>query len=129
MFIKKEGASYNDNEMEGDDEISQEMTASYSEISFKSELTPEEEEAMLALNVEVAKLAQRPMSLYYQPTQTPFKPLNLEGTVHVEGNMTHFVTEDLETKIKLSSPVTRKEGVSVCINVFIYIYMQPTFSL
>lgn len=33
-------------------------------------------------------------------------PYNLEGTVRVDGNMTHFVAENLEYKIKLASPVT-----------------------
>lgn len=48
------------------------------------------------------------MTLPMTSGRVPLKPLNLEGTVHVEGNMTHFVTEDLEYKIKLSSPVTKK---------------------
>ncbi|XP_046745344.1 uncharacterized protein LOC124410779 [Diprion similis] len=34
--------------------------------------------------------------------------LQLEGTVTQEGDMVLFVAEDLETKIKLSSPVTKK---------------------
>lgn len=54
------------------------------------------------------EVAQRPVTLPMTSGRVPLKPLNLEGTVHVEGNMTHFVTEDLEYKIKLSSPVTKK---------------------
>lgn len=34
--------------------------------------------------------------------------LQLEGTVMQDGDMVLFVAEDLETKIKLSSPVTKK---------------------
>ncbi|GLH07981.1 Uncharacterized protein GBIM_13337 [Gryllus bimaculatus] len=37
-----------------------------------------------------------------------FGNLHLEGTVTTEGDMVSFVAEDLETKIKLSSPVTKK---------------------
>lgn len=38
----------------------------------------------------------------------PMDDLCLEGTVTKEGDMVLFVAEDLETKIKLSSPVTKK---------------------
>ncbi|XP_071439136.1 BLOC-1-related complex subunit 6 isoform X2 [Hetaerina americana] len=38
--------------------------------------------------------------------------LHLEGTVSQEGDMVLFVAEDLETKIKLSSPVSRNEPVA-----------------
>lgn len=97
-----------------DDEISQHMTQSYSEISFKSGLSPETENhdsPVLDLDsVEVdEQFSKRPVTLSYeQRSDKPLRPLNLDGTVHVEGNMTHFVAEDLETKIKLSSPVTKK---------------------
>ncbi|XP_046406003.1 BLOC-1-related complex subunit 6 [Ischnura elegans] len=37
--------------------------------------------------------------------------LQLEGTVSQEGDMVLFVAEDLETKIKLSSPVSRNESL------------------
>lgn len=36
-------------------------------------------------------------------------PYNLEGTVSRDGDMTHFVAENLEYKIKLSSPITKKD--------------------
>lgn len=32
----------------------------------------------------------------------------MEGTVSRDGDMTHFVAENLEYKIKLSSPITKK---------------------
>jgi len=106
---------FDEGEIEGDDEVSQQMTASYSEISFKSEQSPEENEVSLSLTMDPLPLAdeilQRPVTLPCErnvPASKPFRPLNLEGTVHVEGNMTHFVTEDLEYKIKLSSPVAKK---------------------
>lgn len=109
-----------DNDVEGevDDEISQQMTASYSEISFKSGVSPENENP-LSLTMDPLPLAehimQRPVTLSCDrniPSCKPLGPLNLEGTVHIEGNMTHFVAEDLEYKIKLSSPVTKKGGTS-----------------
>ncbi|KAI4467110.1 hypothetical protein MML48_2g00014722 [Holotrichia oblita] len=85
-------SSKNDDLEENDDEMSQQMTASYSEISFKSGLSPESE---------------RPVTLCDR-TNKHLGALTLEGTVHVEGNMTHFVAEDLEYKIKLSSPQAKK---------------------
>lgn len=42
------------------------------------------------------------------PFHQPMDDLCLEGTVTKEGDMVLFVAEDLETKIKLSSPVTKK---------------------
>ncbi|XP_060534400.1 BLOC-1-related complex subunit 6 [Cylas formicarius] len=90
-----------------DDEISQHMTQSYSEISFKSGLSPENDNS-IDLNLDSIEVSEhfikRPETLSYEAV----RPLNLDGTVHKEGNMTHFVAEDLETKIKLSSPVSKK---------------------
>ncbi|XP_018329449.1 uncharacterized protein LOC108739859 isoform X2 [Agrilus planipennis] len=107
-----------DNEMiELDEETSQQMTTSYSEISFKSGMSPETE-VSLSLTMDSIPSAdhilQRPISLAYDTNNIgkPLLPLNSEGTVHVEGNMTHFVTEDLEYKIKISSPVSKFSGNS-----------------
>lgn len=123
------------------------MTASYSEISFKSELSADSGEAQPSLDIDQIEhiepfmmkepVRPRPATLSYDHglnsakplgQTTPFAasagycmwkhkefvifsgPLNLEGTVHVEGNITYFVAEDLEYKIKLSSPITKKEG-------------------
>lgn len=97
-----------------DDDISQQMTQSYSEISFKSALSPENEVSVpvsLEPSPLLEQIRQRPMTLLCEknlPSSKSLAPLTLEGTVHVEGNMTHFVTEDLEHKIRLSSPVTKK---------------------
>lgn len=90
------------------------MTQSYSEISFKSDGLSPENDIPLSLTLESISMEEikRPMTLSYDRTNIasakPLIPLNLEGSVHVEGNMTHFVTEDLEHKIRLSSPVTKK---------------------
>lgn len=101
-----------------DDEISQHMTQSYSEISFKSGLSPENEDSCSPiLNLDTVEIseqfAQRPATLLCDKNESkPLRPLNLDGTVRVEGNMTHFVAEDFETKIKLSSPITKKNDTS-----------------
>ncbi|CAG2062851.1 unnamed protein product [Timema podura] len=42
------------------------------------------------------------------PFHHAFEDLHREGTVTKEGDMVLFVAEDLETKIKLSSPITKK---------------------
>ncbi|KDR14297.1 hypothetical protein L798_11888, partial [Zootermopsis nevadensis] len=47
-------------------------------------------------------------SIDANPFHQPMDDLCLEGTVTKEGDMVLFVAEDLETKIKLSSPVTKK---------------------
>lgn len=87
------------------------MTASYSEISFKSGLSPEIE--MTSLNdppqIHQQETIKRPVTLC-DGNPKVLGPLNLEGTVHIEGNMTHFVTEDLEYKIKLSTPNSKLGG-------------------
>lgn len=100
--------------MDAEDEVSQQMTASYSEISFKSGPSPDNPDDMLAsLSIESIpieeNIVQRPVTLSCGRNKG-LGPLNLEGTIHVEGNMMHFVTEDLEYKIKLSSPVAKKGG-------------------
>ncbi|XP_023017769.2 BLOC-1 related complex subunit 6 [Leptinotarsa decemlineata] len=98
-----------------DDEISQQMTQSYSEISFKSGFSPESEipiSSTLESISLVDEIKQRPMTLpctQNSPSSKRLVPLNLEGSIHVEGNMTHFVAEDLENKIRLSSPVAKKD--------------------
>jgi len=100
-----------------DDEISQHMTQSYSEISVRSENLEVQDQPALDLDsVEVDEhfCNQRPVTLPCKPLMDkPKRPLDFDGTVRIEGNMTHFVAEDLETKIKLSSPVAKKNGDSV----------------
>lgn len=113
--------------MDGDDEISQQMTASYSEISFKSGQSPDDMLASLSLETIPIEehIMQRPVTLSCGRNR-PLGPLNLEGTIHVEGNMTHFVTEDLEYKIKLSSPVAKKGGMKF-VKVLVSIYLGNGF--
>ncbi|XP_062551504.1 BLOC-1-related complex subunit 6-like [Armigeres subalbatus] len=59
---------------------------------------------------------KRPDSLDCDKRKDASFPYNLEGTVRVDGHMTHFVAENLEYKIKLASPVTvtRKDSSNPC---------------
>ncbi|XP_043281370.1 BLOC-1-related complex subunit 6 isoform X2 [Venturia canescens] len=114
------------------------MTASYSEISFDSQSSPPMSELRSLvespefdgdklLEEGIAKMegvGHRPDRLNLKssdesPDEDDIDPdlpsyqkalgyLQLEGTVMQEGDMVLFVAEDLETKIKLSSPVTKK---------------------
>lgn len=97
---------------ENDDEISQQMTASYSEISFKSGLSPENDINFSITLDQEAENIKRPATLCDR-TNKHLGALTLEGTVRIEGNMTHFVAEDLEYKIKLSSPQTKKTEMAM----------------
>jgi hypothetical protein len=129
------------------DERLNEMTASYSEISFDSQNSPDisiSENRSLAASPGSSNLdfdikkgvleesarfqeagqegdTKRPDKLELRksnrhaasnidsnPFHQPMEDLCLEGTVTKEGDMVLFVAEDLETKIKLSSPVTKK---------------------
>ncbi|XP_011308416.1 uncharacterized protein BORCS6 isoform X2 [Fopius arisanus] len=115
-----------------------EMTASYSEISFDSQSSPpiselrslvespdiENDEFITDERMKkIDALADRPHMLNLksgegspEEEEYPELPgyrkamgyLRLEGTVMQEGDMVLFVAEDLENKIKLSSPVTKK---------------------
>ncbi|KAJ1521552.1 hypothetical protein ONE63_003209 [Megalurothrips usitatus] len=75
------------------------MTASYSEISMDSLQSP----SIDWLPPDVEDNLQRPDRLELRGTEADFLE-NLEGTVTREGNLVHFVAEDLEAKIRLSSP-------------------------
>lgn len=128
-----------DEDNDPDGEISQQMTASYSEISFKSGLSMDSPKDDSNPETDVKNFISGDDSAFFLKLERPATlcydhksfgtflrinsviyillmylylfsgPLNLEGTVHVEGNVTHFVAEDLEAKIKLSSPM-KKEG-------------------
>lgn len=113
---RKEDDMQQENEGDADDdEISQQMTQSYSEISFNQSGFSPDSDVPLSLtldSISLDEIKQRPMTLPCDrnlPSQKPLIPLDLEGSVHVEGNMTHFVTEDLEHKLRLSSPVAKKD--------------------
>lgn len=101
-------------DMEIDDVIAPQMMASYSEISFNSD---QGNECSTPYQSDIDKTCtpgpSRPLSLSCQSTNSSdSKPLDLDGQVMHEGDMTHFVADDLEYKIKLSSPVTKKGDLS-----------------
>ncbi|XP_015122779.1 BLOC-1-related complex subunit 6 isoform X1 [Diachasma alloeum] len=131
--------SYKIAPMDFDEDRPQEMTASYSEISFDSQSSPpiselrslvespdiDDDEFMTDERMKkIDALADRPHMLNLksgegspeEEEECPDLPgyrkamgyLRLEGTVMQEGDMVLFVAEDLENKIKLSSPVTKK---------------------
>ncbi|XP_076640715.1 BLOC-1 related complex subunit 6 isoform X2 [Halictus rubicundus] len=114
------------------------MTASYSEISFDSQSSPPMselrslidspdidgtrflEDSLEKMNVAGGRPDQ--LNLRNRDDNSPVDDeeldppsyhkaigyLQLEGTVMQDGDMVLFVAEDLENKIKLSSPVTKK---------------------
>ncbi|XP_017884224.1 BLOC-1-related complex subunit 6 isoform X2 [Ceratina calcarata] len=114
------------------------MTASYSEISFDSQSSPPVSELRSLIDspdIDGTKfldgslekmngIGGRPDQLNLRNRETsPIEDedvtdapsyhkamgyLQLEGTVMQDGDMVLFVAEDLENKIKLSSPVTKK---------------------
>lgn len=110
----------------GYDDIPDAMTASYSEISFHGASSAGGASAEACVNTEgntQRASAQRPISLEYDKhtmehqemesgEQATF-PYNLAdtGTVSIDGTMTSFVADHLEYKIKLASPVTKKENL------------------
>ncbi|XP_052894140.1 BLOC-1-related complex subunit 6 [Anopheles moucheti] len=116
----------NDGEILGE-EVPSAMTESYSEIAYTHNLfagTAAEETDGGASNgnqpdgssssSSSSQTKKRPDSLVCDGRKASF-PYNLEGTVRVDGNMTHFVAENLEYKIKLASPVTvtRKDSCNL----------------
>lgn len=104
-----------------DDYNADNMSESYSEISIHSNFTRPDQSADEQLSDSLnedgydksssdndmpygaASGQKRPASLICDKSF----PFNLEGTVRKDGDLTHFVTENLEYKIKLSSPVTK----------------------
>ncbi|XP_052867220.1 BLOC-1-related complex subunit 6 [Anopheles cruzii] len=103
------------------------MTESYSEIAYTHNLFagpgPDETDGGASngnqpdgssSSSSSSQTKKRPDSLVCDSRKASF-PYNLEGTVRVDGNMTHFVAENLEYKIKLASPVTvtRKDSCNL----------------
>ncbi|XP_065349465.1 BLOC-1-related complex subunit 6 [Cloeon dipterum] len=76
------------------------MTASYSEISFDSQPSP----VGSMIFEEQAAFVTRPDTLDLRDSLD-----HIEGTLTQEGDMVSFVVQDLETQIKLASPVSRRE--------------------
>ncbi|XP_053673692.1 BLOC-1-related complex subunit 6 [Anopheles nili] len=116
----------NEVEMLGE-ELPSAMTESYSEIAYTHNLFPgaaaEETDGGTSngnqpdgssSSSSSSQTRKRPDSLVCDGRKASF-PYNLEGTVRVDGNMTHFVAENLEYKIKLASPVTvtRKDSCNL----------------
>lgn len=109
-------------DLDGDEveDIPAAMTESYSEIAYTQNFfgsTNAEEQledgAGSSQNAgsgssssSSSQTRKRPDSLNCDNRKDASFPYNLEGTVRVDGNMTHFVAENLEYKIKLASPVT-----------------------
>lgn len=83
-----------------DEEMSARMTASYSEISHSDHGQTEE--------LDKGPGPSRPLNLPTGNRKQEKLPLDMDGHVRYEGDMTHYVADDLEFKIKLSSPVTKK---------------------
>ncbi|XP_076676778.1 BLOC-1 related complex subunit 6 isoform X3 [Andrena cerasifolii] len=120
-----------------DEDRLHEMTASYSEISFDSQSSPPISELRSLIespDIDGTKFLEESLEKMHgvggRPDQLNLRNrgdspvededldppsyhkamgyLQLEGTVMQDGDMVLFVTEDLENKIKLSSPVTKK---------------------
>ncbi|XP_035910898.1 BLOC-1-related complex subunit 6 isoform X2 [Anopheles stephensi] len=110
------------------EEVPSAMTESYSEIAYTHNLfaggAAEETDGggsngtnqpdVSSSSSSSSQTKKRPDSLVCDGRKASF-PYNLEGTVRVDGNMTHFVAENLEYKIKLASPVTvtRKDSCNL----------------
>ncbi|CAK1555596.1 unnamed protein product [Leptosia nina] len=90
----------NNGEGDIDDDVSAKMTASYSEISFHSDNGQNNDAKMPG--------PSRPYDLPSENRRQDKVPLDIDGHVRYVGDMTHYVADDLEFKIKLSSPVTKK---------------------
>ncbi|XP_001602456.1 BLOC-1-related complex subunit 6 isoform X1 [Nasonia vitripennis] len=117
-----------------DDDRLQEMTASYSEISFDSPSSPPASDIRslidspdLSNGMYLTDKTNRPDCLDLRNTdeleisnsgcdpisyEKAMGYLQSEGTVMKEGDMVLFVAEDLENKIKLSSPIAKKGETS-----------------
>lgn len=94
-----------------DDEINAQMTASYSEISFNSDQGTSGLQHLSDLNMSAPS---RPYNLPSDVSKRHEKlPLDTDGYVHYDGDMTHYVADDLEFKIKLSSPITKRGDTPV----------------
>ncbi|XP_053974233.1 BLOC-1-related complex subunit 6 isoform X1 [Hylaeus volcanicus] len=120
-----------------DEDRLHEMTASYSEISFDSQSSPPISELRSLIDSpdldgtkfledsleKMSTVGGRPDQLNLKNRRDSLVEdedldppsyhkamgyLQLEGTVMQDGDMVLFVAEDLENKIKLSSPVTKK---------------------
>ena len=125
----------------------QEMTASYSEISINSQSSPDIDSKFNictnSKNIDGSNIIDvRPDQLnlkdldnrystaadYSQKNyQKTLNYLQSEGTVMKDGNLVLFVAEDLENKIKLSSPIGKKADNTISLeNSSNLMYKQTT---
>ncbi|CAG9564531.1 unnamed protein product [Danaus chrysippus] len=85
-----------------DEQVPSRMTASYSEISFHSDGGQTSQEELKEPG------PSRPYDFPTGNRKQEKLPLDSDGLVSYEGDMTHYVADDLELRIKLSSPITKK---------------------
>ncbi|OWR46323.1 BLOC-1-related complex subunit 6 [Danaus plexippus] len=85
-----------------DEQVPSRMTASYSEISFHSDGGQTNQEDLKEPG------PSRPYDFPLGNRKQEKLPLDSGGLVRYEGDMTHYVADDLELRIKLSSPITKK---------------------
>uniref|UniRef100_A0A1B6HZS8 BLOC-1-related complex subunit 6 C-terminal helix domain-containing protein n=1 Tax=Homalodisca liturata TaxID=320908 RepID=A0A1B6HZS8_9HEMI len=136
-----------------DEEIVHGMTASYTEISFNIQSSEQDDsiledssgssrETGVSGNVcRTEDTAERPNKLPLSnensqqssskssSTNRAVEFLNqLNGTVTQDGEMVLFVAEDLENKIKLSSPVSKSDDINVWSSGMPWLYRQSLSS-
>ncbi|KAK6642571.1 hypothetical protein RUM43_004073 [Polyplax serrata] len=94
-----------------EDDSLHEMTQSYSEISVDS--NDSEKESFIFALQKVLNTKGRPKSLDIQSERVNdssiLEFLHKDGTVEQDGDKIMFFSEDLEKKIKLSSPVSKQD--------------------
>lgn len=113
LFLLEEDAVQS--KPDGDDPL-QEMTQSYSEISVDS--NDSDKDSFIFTLQKVLNAKGRPKNLEIQNERSTeskvLEYLHKDGTVEHNGDMVMFFSEDLEKKIKLSSPVSRQDNILSC---------------
>lgn len=99
--------SFNTQSSEPDDSVLEDLHDSIQEVDAHGESKASfERPNKLPLNIEESQKSATSSS-----TNRAVEFLNqLNGTITQDGEMVSFVAEDLETKIKLSSPISKIEG-------------------
>uniref|UniRef100_A0A1B6L3N0 BLOC-1-related complex subunit 6 C-terminal helix domain-containing protein n=1 Tax=Graphocephala atropunctata TaxID=36148 RepID=A0A1B6L3N0_9HEMI len=139
--------------MDFDEETVHGMTASYTEISFNIQ-SSEQDDSLLEDNsgssreTAATEDAMRTEDTAERPNKLPLNDDNsqqssskssstnraveflnqLNGTVTQDGEMVLFVAEDLENKIKLSSPVSKSEETAMWSSGMPWLYRQTLSS-
>ena len=89
----------------------QEMTQSYSEISVGSNESIKDTDIFTVPFQKTSNTSSsRPKNLDLQSDPKILEFLHKDGTVERDGDMVMFFSEDLENKIKLSSPISKVES-------------------